>query len=153
MSEHNCSGIFGHGKKRFDNHGQAKNRQDRTCHISYNFALDFIGKLRADKGEEGGDHNGKNEEPPALQHDGGLNEDMAHRCNQRREGHNKCRGANGSLTLIAQHGSEHDEHHHTTVGAEKAGAKTNGQAKEQRYCDFLNGQLGFSTGVEAATDR
>lgn len=44
-------------KKRFDNHGQAKNQQDRTCHISYNLALDFIGKLRADEGEEGGGNN------------------------------------------------------------------------------------------------
>lgn len=48
-----------------DNHGQAQNQQDRTGHITYDFALDLIGKLRADKGEEGSDHYGKNEEPPA----------------------------------------------------------------------------------------
>ena len=42
-----------------DNHGHAQNQQNRTCHISHNPALDLIGKLRADKGEEGGNHNGK----------------------------------------------------------------------------------------------
>lgn len=78
---------------------------------------------------------------PAFQQDGGFDEDMAHRGDQRGEGHDKGGGAHCGFTVVAQHGGEDDQHHHTAARTEEACSESDGESEEQRNGDLLGGQL------------
>ena len=123
------------------NHREAEDEEDGTRHVAHGLSLDLIGESRADQGKQRGQHDRDQEEIPAFQDDGRLDEDMADRGDEGREGHDEGGGANRGLAVIAQHGGKHDQHHHTSARTEEAGAKTDGQSKEQGDRDLLEGQL------------
>ncbi len=65
---------------------------------------------------------------------------MADEADEGGEGHDKGAGAHGAFQVVAQEGGEHHQHHHAAAGAHKAGAKADGQAKEQGDDDLLHAQ-------------
>ena len=67
---------------------------------------------------------------------------MAHKGDQRGEGHDQRAGANGALALHAQEGGEDYQHHHAAAAAHKPGAKTDGQPEEEGNGNTLPVKLG-----------
>ena len=60
-----------------------------------------------------------------------MDQNMADRGDQRREGHNKGACTHSSLEFHSEKSRKNHKHHHSAARSDKAGAETDGKAEEQ----------------------
>ena len=60
-----------------------------------------------------------------------MDQDMAYRRDQRREGHDKGAGSDSSFQFHTKERRENDQHHHASACTDKARTKSDRQSEEE----------------------
>ena len=119
----------------------AEKRQHRARYQADGPIADPVGKSRRKQTGRRCDNDAQQHHIPFFEQDGRMDQNVAHRGDQRRKGHDERARAHCGLQFHAEKCGENDQHHHTAARSHEAGAKAYGQAKEQRDRNALPVQL------------